>query len=67
MSKKAEWTEEELLEMLVETRKKKLEKLQKEEAEAKESNRVPPASSQLSYAPTLTASSRPNCLVSMNT
>jgi hypothetical protein len=55
------------LEMLVETRKKKLEKLQKEEAEAKESNRVPPASSQLSYAPTLTASSRPNCLVSMKT
>jgi hypothetical protein len=45
MSKKAEWTEEELLEMLVETRKTKLEKLQKEEAEAKESNRVPPPSS----------------------
>jgi len=48
MSKKAEWTEEELLEMLVETRKKKLEKLQKEEAEAKESNRVPPPSSSVS-------------------
>ena len=43
MSKKAEWTEEELLEMLVETRKKKLERLQKEEAEAKENNVVPPA------------------------
>jgi hypothetical protein len=45
MSKKAEWTEEELLEMLVETRKKKLERLQKEEAEAKEKNRVPLAAS----------------------
>jgi len=48
MSKKAEWTEEELLEMLVETRKKKLKKLQKEEAEAKESNRVPPLSPSVS-------------------
>ena len=48
MSKKAEWTEEELSEMLVETSKKKLEKLQKEEAEAKESNRVPPLSSSVS-------------------
>ena len=44
MSKKAEWTEEELLKMLVATRKKKLEKLQREEAEGKnEKNVVPPA------------------------
>jgi hypothetical protein len=59
MSTKAEWTEEELLEMLVEARKKKLEKLQKEEAEAKESYRVPPPLSLSSSAPSLARNSLP--------